>query len=615
MKRTRVLFVFLLILSSFCWSIHLRSQVNWTGQGDGINWSDANNWSTNALPTSTDTVLIGGDTSKVQFNIASATILALWVVDSAKLTFTSGNLTIDNQNRCSAIVMSNQDTMVVDVGSNLTIINAMGGMEIIDGTSYLFNAGTITFGPNIQYDAIWVNFDGRLHLFNETTGTIQTNYAGGAPNEGAFIFVDNFSAGYSTFTNEGMMQGTAIAISAFIFGAPANIYNSGTMDFQFIQQFPVFDLNFGSLLHNQNTGTLNISNYDDTGINLDFQSTCVNDGIITLTDDAGLGITASEAIDLDDANSTFKNTGTITIVGNEQSESIELDGSFENSGFLNVGNASAFESIKVRSGGNFTNTACGVVNITTSHLIGNSGTFTNDGILTTVFTGTNLNLGLFTNNNIISTTDGLFNVTPNPIVSTGMINTGPIPAITSQCNLTCPVLRNVLVVHSVGDTLLQASDSIITVGTVQINNTQTVDYHAATSIILSPGFSASVGSNFSAKIASCQQNSVNALGEMPIAALRIQQTTVDKPTLKIFPNPLKYDGQAEFYLPTDQTLNISLWNGVGQRLQVLHQHQTLSKGIHQMRLPVSGLESGIYFLRLTTSNNEINLVQKLMIME
>lgn len=615
MNVNRTLLRMLFLLSSFWMSQNAIGQVIWTGQGDGINWSDATNWNGNAVPLSTDLVVIGGDTSKVNFDLTSATIAGLTIVDSADLTLTIGTLTIDNQDAGTALALGNEDTLQIEMGAALTIVNATNGIEIQDGTAYLINSGTITLGPNLQYDGIWVNFDGRLHLQNTATGIIQTNYAGGIPNEGAFIHVGYLSAGYSTFTNEGTITGSVVAISAFYFDAPASIYNSGTIDFQFITQFPVFNLNFGSLLHNQNTGSITMTNYDDTGINLNFGSTFINDGIITSTDDAGLGIDASEAIDLDDANSVFVNNGTITITGNEQSESIELDGTFENYGFLNVGNASAFESIKARSGGSFVNDACGVVNITSNHLLSNRGIFTNDGILTTVFTGANLNLGLFTNNKTISTTDGLFNVTGNPITNNGAINTGPIPALSSECALTCPVFRKVLAAHSVGDTLLQASDSLQTFGTVQITATQTVTFQASQSVTLSPGFSAISGSNFVAKIAACQNNPVAMFQEMPIAALKVANTPAEKRWLKISPNPMKYDGQIEFYLPADSHIHLGLWNGLGQRVKMLHQNTFMNKGTHQLQLPTSGMEKGIYFLQLATSGEKEPLVKKLMIVD
>ena len=613
MKHPRIYFkIFILFLGMWLPQEAYSQTITWTGKGDGKSWSDATNWNTNALPLTSDLVLIGGDTSFVQFDLASATVAGIIIEDSADLTLRMGTLSIDNQDAGTAISLGDQDSLVIDAGASLHIFNATDAIEITYGISYLINSGTITFGPNLQYDGIWVNFDGRLHLHNTATGIIQTSYAGGTPNEGAFINVDNASAGYSTFNNEGTMQGTAIFASAFYFVAPASLYNSGTLDFQFVQLLPVFELNFGSLVHNQNTGIINIGDYDDTGINLNFASTFINDGAITSIDNAGLGITASEAIDLDDANSTFVNTGMITITGNEQSESIEIDGKFENSGFLNVGNASAFESIKVRSGGEYINHACGVVNITSNHLIGNSGIFTNDGILTTVFTGTNLNLGLFTNNNTISTSDGLFTVTPNAITNTGSINSGPIPSVTSECSLTCPVFRNVLATHAVGDTLLQASDSLETVGTVQIANTQTVTFQANQSVTLSPGFSAANGSFFVAKISGCEQNPVSMFRETA-TTLKMETPIKNRNWLKVSPNPLRYDGQIEFSLKQDSRINLSLWNSFGQQVAILYQGVDLSKGVHRLTLQKGEQTAGIYFLHLASSEEATPIIQKILL--
>src|SRR5687767_3854818 len=39
-------------------SRRLLADISWDGGGDGVNWSDANNWSSNALPTAADDVTI-----------------------------------------------------------------------------------------------------------------------------------------------------------------------------------------------------------------------------------------------------------------------------------------------------------------------------------------------------------------------------------------------------------------------------------------------------------------------------------------------------------------------------------------------------------------------------
>ena len=138
-----------------------------------------------------------------------------------------------------------------------------------------------------------------------------------------------------------------------------------------ILDLPVFDIFAGSKITNHHTG-----------INMDENSEFINDGLLTFIDSDGGFFAAGEAIDLDDANSHFINNGVITITNIEFSESIEIDGTFDNNGLINMGNGSASqEIIKVEATGIFNNNFCGVVNITTAHLLENNGQFNNNWII------------------------------------------------------------------------------------------------------------------------------------------------------------------------------------------------------------------------------------------
>ena len=89
----------------------LLAAVSWTGGGDGINWTDPKNWSTNALPGATDTVTINA----------------------------AGNPTI-------TIASGSQAVSTLTTSDPLTIANgaALAAGPTIGGSGTLTNSGTLT---------------------------------------------------------------------------------------------------------------------------------------------------------------------------------------------------------------------------------------------------------------------------------------------------------------------------------------------------------------------------------------------------------------------------------------------------------------------------------------
>ncbi|MEM1331656.1 MAG: hypothetical protein AAGG07_13965 [Planctomycetota bacterium] len=67
--------------------------VNWTGLGDGVNWEDPNNWSTNALPGASDLVFSGGGGRTVSLS-SNQEVDAFRFTNGDSLVHTSGTLTV-----------------------------------------------------------------------------------------------------------------------------------------------------------------------------------------------------------------------------------------------------------------------------------------------------------------------------------------------------------------------------------------------------------------------------------------------------------------------------------------------------------------------------------------
>lgn len=65
--------------------------------------------------------------------------------------------------------------------------------------------------------------------------------------------------------------------------------------------------------------------------------------------------------------------------------------------------------------------------------------------------------------------------------------------------------------------------------------------------------------------------------------------------LNVFPNPVRKEAQAEIFLPTSALINLQLIDLSGQ--VVFHHQNNFDKGIHTLSLPLTGLPSGIYFLK------------------
>jgi len=143
----------------------LACAITWDGGGDGINWSDPLNWSTDTLPTGSDNIIIDDDDftfSQVHLDI--------------DFTLTTGSFTID-----SGDALFIDGTVLTNLSSN-TVTNSgfieLGGTITNSGT--FVNAGTL-FGSELLGSQI--NNDGMFIL----SGGLGAEFGPIIVNTGTFV--------------------------------------------------------------------------------------------------------------------------------------------------------------------------------------------------------------------------------------------------------------------------------------------------------------------------------------------------------------------------------------------------------------------------------------------
>ena len=331
----------------------------------------------------------------------------------ANITIASGgNLNIsDVDDGGDGIHIHGTANLTIAEGGNLNISDIEDGIYANAISFTIDNSGTITFGADIDDDFIDVN-DGDFKLINRATGLITNT----APVGDKFLTIDDFVDGF--------------------------VHNYGSIVFD-MSGGKGFYLGFITVFTNHSGGTIQLSNTDDEAIEIIYKF--INDGLITVNG------SNEEGLDLDDPDAHLTNNGTITLLNINGDAGIDIQGTLDNNGIINIGHVpnscggSACEAIFVDSDGDkLLNNVCGIINITTADSIVNNmagGLIQNLGIITTVFTGSNRNSATFVNNGFIHTPTGTFNVVGNPVTGSGSVKSGPIPASTPS--YFCPLVPTV----------------------------------------------------------------------------------------------------------------------------------------------------------------------------
>jgi hypothetical protein len=143
----------------------------WDGGGDGHNWSDANNWFGDQLPSDSSDVYIYGDNIELGINLNGQTVNTITTIGS--ITFSSGSLTSTKGGQLnSGFKLGN--------GASL---NTSGKMVLNGQTTWLGGAlgGTGSFVNNGELSLLGAN--GKyLAVTLENVGTIKISEGGLVPN-------------------------------------------------------------------------------------------------------------------------------------------------------------------------------------------------------------------------------------------------------------------------------------------------------------------------------------------------------------------------------------------------------------------------------------------------
>ncbi len=322
----------LFISSSLC------AQIQWDGGAGTTNWSDANNWDPDGLPTASDEVSIGSSGFVVIQNMENFTIKSLTLSNATLNINVSGqlNITVGGTYACTL------DNGTFNNNGNLNISNCTNGIRLMGTTSSLDNHSTIAVDNHNGYGLLFssgctsciVNNNGSFYFDN---GLIATNPA---------IF---YQVSGNHFNNLGLLDiGTTSNAGIGIgFGATA----SGSMN---------------------NSGTINIHNTGSgrAGISVGFLGgSLINNAGATINLGAGIGGTWAGGFNMALTNNGTINlhkAGTVSVVamgtgtyGGTQP--------FDNSN--NVSPASASIGC-LQFNGDYTNTVGSPVPVTTIHLNG-----------------------------------------------------------------------------------------------------------------------------------------------------------------------------------------------------------------------------------------------------
>src|SRR5881296_1355263 len=140
MKRTFYLIaVVLLVLSG---SSTIAANVTWTGAGDGVSWSDPNNWSNNVVPGPTSDVIIGMVPGNPTIRITTAVQIHS-LTSSEPINISAGSLTLAAPSSIdAAFIISNATLKVTGAGASF---DATGPATVTDATFNAENGATVSF--------------------------------------------------------------------------------------------------------------------------------------------------------------------------------------------------------------------------------------------------------------------------------------------------------------------------------------------------------------------------------------------------------------------------------------------------------------------------------------
>lgn len=328
-----------------------QTEIRWDGGGTSTDWDDAANWAGDVLPTAEEIAVfyLGGVVTEFTVTGTNATAPAgikvnTDVTDDSKTVYLNGNFNIGNANPTLAtkgtVIIDPKGKVVVGNGGTLTIQSTTGSLPAIDLDGTLEVSGTI----NIPGTADQVGVDIR--------------------NIGSLVIIKDGGAINVT----GGLMGLSCYLSAE-FNQPAD-----------------FTIESG--------GMFNVSGTTDHAIYMQDGLSLVNYGTITIESD-GMVDADKYGIDIVDANTSFVNEGTLSIVNAGEGRAISVrSGSISNTGIMNITGGSSYKNSLIL--GDFTNEVGGIINLNGDNQIrlndAANAVFTNNGFIKSDGDGSVFNL-------------------------------------------------------------------------------------------------------------------------------------------------------------------------------------------------------------------------------
>ncbi len=144
------------------------------------------------------------------------------------------------------------------------------------------------------------------------------------------------------------------------------------------------------------------------------------------------------------------------------------------------------------------------------------------------------------------------------------------------------------------------------------------EFRSCETIVLKPGFLATSGSKFLARIdQDCDFSTASLVENNPASIMREDESNANPVTeasffaAQSFPNPFDQTTTIQFSTQSDVTLSIEIVSLTGQRIALLRENETFSAGLHQIEYDASDLPKGLYLCNLRDSNGFINHIKLL----
>ena len=411
----------ILVMALFSISAIQAATLTFTGGGDGTSWEDAANWDLGFVPGFNDRAFIDG-TSNVTLS-SFAAINSLRVRDDGVLNITTTAVLSINELDPMNDAIRLRENAVLNVNGSLVVLGSPRNGLDMDNQAALLNNGFVNI---VVSNFANIQMNDNTSIVNNGTMFTQDGNSDGVDMENNAQFTNNGTLNILGADNEGLDMDNS-----------SDFFNNGTLNISGAMGDDGIDMDDNNSTFT-NDGVIAINNISGTGEGLE-----VDDGVFTNTSNGTVDISGvgGDVLKLESGGEVI-NDGSITIMatGNGSNNAVEItsSGYIENNNILNIYSTGSGDAIELESSSSdLFNSSCGVINILTNSKIdiqSGGGLFDNDGVLATLFTGTNTNNGTLANSGKIIA-PASFMIAPNAVVGGGTITTqGSIPA-TSDCDL------------------------------------------------------------------------------------------------------------------------------------------------------------------------------------